>query len=173
MEPEKFIPPSDPRDLSTVPMAELREMRSALEEAEDGFSYARRLVQGRLDTVAAELDGRRGASPGDGVRAEELADVLAAHGRSSGSPRPTRSLAPPAWADALLEEVEEVLPPASLAHLDDVDLDTLGSIVDTITKVEAELSAARAGLHTRIDRIHDELVSRYRAGAEVEDLLTP
>lgn len=170
---QSFIPPAEPDDLSAVSMADLRWMRSRLEEAENGYSYARRLVQGRLDTLDAERLRRRHTSESEDPTGDGLPDVLAAHGRSPGSPRPTRCLEPPEWADRLLDRLEEAVPPTALADLDAVDDESLAAMSVAASAIEAELSASRAGMHVRIDRLHDELVDRYRNGADAQDLLTP
>jgi hypothetical protein len=42
-------------DPSVVPASRLRELRSECEQEESGLSYARRVLQGRLDIVRAEV----------------------------------------------------------------------------------------------------------------------
>ena len=47
-------------DAKSMSLPELREARSRLNEDEDAVSFVRRLTQGRLDLVRAELKHRRG-----------------------------------------------------------------------------------------------------------------
>ena len=121
---ELIITPA-PADLTGCSLAELRSIRDQYQDVENGLSYARRIVQGRLDTVSVELERRRDGAP-DGLL-QRLPDALAAHSRGPGLPRPMPDLEPPAWADDLLAGADEALPPTSLARLPeltDADLDT-------------------------------------------------
>jgi hypothetical protein len=158
-----------PDDLAGCSLADLRAIRDHYQDVENGVSYARRMVQGRLDTVSVELERRR--EGGDADLMERLPDALAAHSRGPGLPRPMPDLEPPAWADDLLAPADEVLTPSRLAHiaeLSDGDLDLAAS---RLGDVERELSRMRQDLHRSIDRVQDELVGRYRSGAPVDDLL--
>ncbi len=173
IELDELITIDEPADLGACSLAVLREVRDHYQDVENGLSYARRIVQGRLDTVSVELERRGDGLTGDaaGDLLERLPDALAAHTRGPGLPRPIRDLEPPAWADELLVELDEILTPSQLAEigrLDDVDLATAAA---RIGDVERDLSAARHEVHRRIDRVQDELVGRYRSGATVDDLL--
>lgn len=161
----------EPGDLSTLELADLRALRARLEEVENGLSYARRLVQGRLDTLAIELERRRN-SPEDEVRiVSRLPRALAERTRSEGVGRPPVTLEPPAWADEIVSEVDEFLTPSQKADLPSIDDSDLSEVIERIAGVERQLSAERRALHTRIDRIQEELIGRYRGGASVDDLL--
>ena len=52
-------------DLESVPVGELRLRRDACQRAEVAFSYVRRVLQGELDIVAAELEARARGVRGD------------------------------------------------------------------------------------------------------------
>lgn len=161
----------EPGDLSALELAELRVLRSRLEEVENGLSYARRMVQGRLDTLGIELDRRRlGRGKPDQVMSR-LPGALADRTRSQGTPRPPAELEPPDWADEILAEVDEYLTPSEMADLPSIGDVELSTAVERIAAVERALSDTRRGMHVRIDRIQEELVGRYRAGASVDDLL--
>lgn len=169
-QPEDLIVGHEPDDLAELDMAQLRQWRERLQTVEYGYSYARRVVQGRLDTLMGELERRRsGDDPADPVDA--MPEALGNHISGPGLPRPTRDLEPPEWADDLLEELEEIIGPGELARLHELDLDTLADAARRTSTLEAEFSAARGTLHKRIDRVQGELISRYREGAGVEDLL--
>ena len=87
-------------------------------------------------------------------------------------PRPPQALLPPDWADDLLEDLDATLPIDDLSHLAEMDRSQLVDVAGRISNIERDLSATRSKLHTRIDRIQSELISRYRGGAGVEDLLS-
>jgi hypothetical protein len=163
-----FDEPADPASCS---LPDLRMLRDGYQEVENGLSYARRMVQGRLDIVSVELERRAEQDP-DPDLVRRLPGALAAHTRGPGMPRPPQDLEPPAWADEIVAEIDTVLTPGQLAHLADVDDTDLIGAAERIGTLEREISDARRELHARIDRIQDELVGRYRAGASVDDLLS-
>jgi len=100
-----------------------------------------------------------------------LPSALAAHTRGPGLPRPGQDLDPPAWADDIVAELDSILGPALLGELSNVPDGELRAAASSIADLERRLSAARQDIHARIDRVQDEIVSRYRAGASVDDLL--
>ena len=171
IELDELIKITEPTDLGTCSLADLRAIRDHFQDVEHGLSYARRIVQGRLDTLTVELERRSDDSP-DADLLARLPDALAAHTRGPGLPRPVRDLEPPDWADDLLVELDQILPPSrlgDLAGMSEADLVDAASKVGTL---ERELSGLRSELHRRIDRVQDELVGRYRDGATVDDLLS-
>jgi hypothetical protein len=170
IELDELITITEPSDLSSCSLTDLRVIRDHYQDVENGLSYARRMVQGRLDTVTVELE-RRGDG-GDSDLIGRLPEALAAHTRGPGLPRPVRELEPPAWSDDLLVELDEILPPARLGSISELDEGELIGVAARIGELEREISALRNDLHRRIDRVQDELVGRYRDGATVDDLLT-
>jgi hypothetical protein len=166
---DELITITEPQDLGACSLGDLRTIRDHYQEVENGLSYARRIVQGRLDTVAVELERRRDGAADDLI--QRLPDALAAHTRGPGLPRRLPDLEPPAWADELLAGADSVLAPSRLARLAELDESELDAAALTLGDLERELSAARHEVHRRIDRVQDELVGRYRSGAPVDDLL--
>jgi len=152
---------------------DLRRMREECEEEESGLSYARRIVQGRLDIVRAEALRRR-----DG--GDDVADVLGAlptilgdegPGSGAGGGRSTWFLVPPhvqyhrRGADTIADE-------DSMADLGQRSKDDLRELVDHFTRKEHEFSTVRRQLLDRIDAIQTELVERYKNGStSVADVL--
>lgn len=169
-QPEDLIVEHEPEDLAGLDMAELRQWRERLQTVEYGYSYARRVVQGRLDTLMGELERRRTGTADPGL-VETMSETMGKHISGPGLPRPTRELEPPEWADDLLGELEDIMGPAELSRLREIDLDDLADAAQRTSTFEHELSAARGVLHKRIDKVQAELIDRYRRGAGVEDLL--
>ncbi|MDX6265942.1 MAG: hypothetical protein QOD70_682, partial [Frankiales bacterium] len=66
--------------LGDLPLAEVRARRDEAEQEEVDLSYIRRLIQGRMDIVRAELNRREGGAEGSLV--DNLAHVLADEPRS-------------------------------------------------------------------------------------------
>ena len=133
-----------------TPVSAIRMLRSSLRAEERRVSYWRRLVQGRLDLIAAGRTGRPasldslacrpGGAPPAGERPPADAELLA---RLGGDPlRDAERLwqRPVPWDDE-----------AGLAWL----RRRLGGL-------ETELSGYRRLLHERIDACTDELIDRYQ-----------
>ncbi len=171
MDLDALIDVDTPDDLAAASMDELRRARNELQEVENGLSYARRIVQGRLDTVAAESERRSAGSTADSTIVDRLPSALAAGTRAAGLPRPPQDLEPPEWVDALVAELDTIVGPAELGRLGELDADRLRGVTDGLAGVEQAVSAARREVHARIDVVQGELVERYRAGASVDDLL--
>jgi hypothetical protein len=170
-DPQQLLPDALLTELATLPTAELRTRRAACEEAEEGVSYARRLLQGRLDLLRAELVGRD--EHGAAHLLEALPSILAGE-ESHGDPmqaRATRLRVPPS-ADAHAEALDAIADEATLLDPRALDLDELAALVAALTEHERQLSALRRALFERIDALRDELAARYKDGrADVGELL--
>lgn len=148
-------------------------MRAECQEAEAALSFARRIAQGRLDIVAAELARRRrGGEPADtGELVAQLPEILGRQVVSPGSGRLPTSLAPPDDPE-LVGEVDAVMGESQLAGITDAADDDVRAAADRLADLEVQLSTRRRALHERIDALQAELVRRYKSGeATVEALL--
>ena len=170
-DPQQLLPAALLADLVSLPTDELRTRRAACEEAEEGVSYARRLLQGRLDLLRAELRRR---DHDDAARLLDSLPAILSGDESHGDPmqaRATRLRVPPS-ADAHADALDRIADEATLLNPDDLDLAALGSLVDQLGEHERQLSALRRALFERIDALRDELAARYKDGrADVSDLL--
>lgn len=167
---DELITITEPADLGSCSLEELRAVRDRYQEIEHGVSYVRRIVQGRLDTLSAEVERRsEGATENDLIT--RLPEALATNTRGPGLPRPALALDPPAWTDELLARVDHIVAPSQLASLDQLDVDELASALAAAVSSERSLSTTRQELHRRADRVQGALVERYRGGASVDDLL--
>ena len=164
-----------PRDLSSVeswPIEDVRSARAELQEVETGLSYVRRVVQGRLDIVNAELARRRdGGDPAD-LRSliEELPSILGEHLRAPGIGRlPTGLGEGSVDPDLEARLAQDAVVGDDLPGLSTEDLSALG---DRLGDLEREVSGRRRELFASIDALQAELTRRYRTGeADVESLL--
>lgn len=178
---DRFLDPSYLGDLESRPIKELRVSRAELQEAEGVLSYVRRLVQGRLDIVAAERARRTdGAAAGEsesslGLLVDQLPGILADPGQRGGigHGRPPLDLDPGEEATALVADVDRQVDPAKLIALTTVSDAELVTMTETLAAIERQLSDHRRILHERIDTLQAELVRRYRTGeASVDSLLS-
>jgi septum formation topological specificity factor MinE len=163
--------------LTTLPIEELRRRRNDCQEVEVSLSYLRRVVQGRLDIVLAEMRHRREGSTHDlQTLVDELPSILSEKVHAGGNGRLSRLLSPgddPEIDDALLARIDAVVDDRRLSNLptsSDADIDVL---VDELQSMEADISAQRRSVHERIDALQAELVRRYKSGeANVNTLLS-
>ncbi|WEO96665.1 aerial mycelium formation protein [Streptomyces sp. FXJ1.172] len=166
--------PRDP-DLARLSLPELRILRRDAQRDEADLSYVRRLLQGRIDILRAELCRRGRASlpaPADGSVVDRLPEILKdapARHRSSarhvtlGTPHNEeyRQL-----AAEMLGEVEL----SDLAARTDLELT---SAMGRLVQYEQEVSRRRQRLQQTTDECSGEIARRYRVGeAQVDDLLT-
>lgn len=157
------------RDLS---IAEVRARRTECQSAETELSYLRRIVQGRLDIVQADLHRRAGGAPGDMASlVEQLPAILGREARPGGVGR-LSSLGSPTDELHLMGEADAIFPPSRLAHLPELSDDDLAEVAARLADFEREVSASRRALHERIDALQEEIVRRYQSGeATVDSLL--
>lgn len=168
-DPQTVLPDEELAGLSERETAELRRLRAACEDAEEGVSYARRLLQGRLDILRAELEQRDGA--GDVLDA--LPRILAADQVGSGAsqPRAVRLRVPPD-ADAHAAAIDAIVDAYELERVERRDVDTLATLAERLGEHERRLSQLRRAWFDRIDAVRAELAARYRDGrASVSELL--
>jgi chromosome segregation ATPase len=157
--------------LASWSTAEVRTARSECEAEEEGISYARRVLQGRLDILRAELLRRED----DDDHAEDLlarlARILSAdHVASPPSRSRSTRLRAPADADRHEAEIDALMGSTSPSELRTEELDV---IIERLHRHEQELSATRRGLFDRIDTLRDELARRYKDGtAAVSEILS-
>lgn len=158
-------------DLRSVALDELRARRGRAQEEETMLSYVRRLAQGRIDIVSAEV-GRRGRGEPEGSVVDHLPEILGHDQRSSAGRVST--LEPPDLDDpALTADLDGIAPPGRMVELPSLDDGALGSLLDALVAYEQRVSARRHELHLEIDDLQEEIVRRYKTGeASVDSLLT-
>jgi hypothetical protein len=160
--------------LTELPLETVREMRAECQVLENALSYIRRLAQGRLDIVGAELERRRaGGDPHDlSDLIGRLPDILADRGSAGGLGRPPQELTLEDLTAEYTAEVDAILSPAAVGSLVQSDDAELGDIRDRLEAYERQASAHRHELHAIIDRLQAEIARRYRSGeASVDSLL--
>ncbi|MDL5202387.1 aerial mycelium formation protein [Streptomyces sp. ALI-76-A] len=170
--------PTDPpeHDLAVLSLPELRTLRRDAQRDEADLSYVRRLLQGRIDILRAEL-ARRGPTSVVAVGAEVasvverlpeiLTDAPARHRSSArhvtlGTPHSEEYRL---LAAEMLSEVEL----SDLAARTDLELSTA---MRRLVRYEQQVSRRRQRLQRTADDCSAEIARRYREGeAQVDDLL--
>lgn len=160
---------ADALDPAALSLAELRAVRTRLQQEDDEVSYVRRIAQARLDLVRAAI------GTGDGERdiSGELRTVLSRQ-LTGGAPRPPRPVGEESdlAATPLAREFERLCTDLGLARLNELDERSRRALVVGLEEFEARISADRRERFERLDALSAELVRRYRDGeASVDSLL--
>lgn len=169
-----ILPEPPRRDLALLRLAELRDLRRDSQRNEADLSYVRRLLQGRIDILRAELARRtephRPVAGGAIVDrlSEILADTPARHRSSArhvtlGTPHSEESRR---LAAEMLSEVE-------LSDLTARTDEELHTGMARLIRYEHQVSRRRQELQRVADQCSAEIARRYREGeAQVDDLLS-
>ena len=150
---------------------ELKTMREESTAVENELSFERRLCQGRIDILSAELDRRAGRLEGDLISRlpQILADSSPAPERSGGdesAPLPQRppDFSTPRSAEVARRRVEEVVGETTLVRVGEMSDDEIRSSMEAVVAQERNLSGMRKRVHEVLDLIQAELVKRYTSG---------
>lgn len=163
-------------DLTLLSLPELRAVRRDAQRDEADLSYVRRLLQGRIDILRAELARRDpGGVPSvpapEASVVERLSEILRdgpARHRSSarhvtlGTPR----------GEEYRRLAAEMLGEVELSDLGARTDGELSTAMGRLVRYEQQVSRRRQGLQRTADECSAEIARRYREGeAQVDDLL--
>ncbi|WP_327368957.1 RsiG family protein [Streptomyces sp. NBC_01217] len=155
-------------ELDGLRLPELRTLRRDSQRDEADLSYVRRLVQGRIDILRAELARRRDPeTPVVDRLSEILADTPSQH-RSSA--RHVTLTTP--RSDEYRRLAAETLAEVELSDLDARTDEELHAAMGRLVRYEQQVSRRRHQLQRTADDCSAEIARRYREGeAQVDDLL--
>lgn len=175
---EGVLPAPRPYDFTVLRLPELRALRRDSQRDEADLSYLRRLLQGRIDILRAELARRTAPEtpvvdrvPGTSV-VDRLSEILAdAPSRHRSSARHVTLSTPRSEEYRLL--AAETLAEVELSDLEARTDDELHSAMGRLVRNEQQISRRRHQLQRTADDCIGEIARRYRDGeAQVDDLLT-
>jgi len=158
--------------LGSQPLEQVREMRRDAEQEEVDLSYLRRVLQGRLDILRAELARRAG--DGDESIVDKLAQILTDDAPAQSAPRGLgrHATLEPSRADSHRRHVEALVADVDLSNPSTHDELSLRRALDTLEHEEQKVSDKRRAVQTVMDACTAEITRRYRDGdADVSDLL--
>lgn len=184
--PELPAQPPGP-GLTTLSLPELRTLRRDAQREEADLSYVRRLLQGRIDILRAELARRQPTSrkdregrkdredredQGEASVVERLGEILTdAPARHRSSARHVTLGTPHSEECRML--AEEMLAEVSLSDLGARTDQELSTAMGRLVRYEQQVSRRRQRLQRTADGCSAEITRRYREGeAQVDDLLT-
>jgi len=164
------------RDLD---FAELRARRHLAEQEEVDLSYARRLLQGRLDLLRADQAQRATARDGvdvgartDDEIARDLAAVLADHGPRSDHGLGRHLTTDPSRVGEHRRAAEKAVDDVAASDPSSLDDAALTAAVAHLADLERAVSENRHRVQAVMDLLTAEVARRYREGeAHVEDVL--
>ncbi|MFG3294461.1 aerial mycelium formation protein [Streptomyces sp. NPDC048179] len=164
--------PAEPpeHELTCLSLPELRVLRRDAQRDEADLSYVRRLLQGRIDILRAELARRSPAGAASVV--DRLPEIL------TDAPARHRSSARHVTLGTPHNEEYGRLAADMLAEVELSDLEArtdteLTAAMGRLVRYEQEVSRRRQRLQRTADDSSGEIARRYREGeAQVDDLLT-
>ena len=155
-------------ELASLHLPELRSLRRRSQQEEADLSYVRRLLQGRIDILSAELERRAGPeSPVVDRLSEILADMPS---RVRSSARHVTLRTP--QSEEYRKLAEEMLSEVALSDLEARTDAELHEALGRLVRYEQHVSRRRQQMQRTADDCSAEIARRYRDGeAQVEDLL--
>lgn len=155
-------------DVGDLDLDELRSRRREAEQEEADLSYVRRMLQGRMDILRAELSRRAGG--GEQIL-DTLSQVLADTGRSDhGLGRYLR--VEPSRVDEHRRMVEQVIADVGVSDVAQQSDEDLRAALGRLERFEHGVSEERRRVQQVMDRLTTEVAGRYKSGAaSVDDLL--
>jgi hypothetical protein len=159
---DQILDPSYVEGIDGFPVDDVREKLRAAREEEESLSYVRRLLHGRADLLAAELEARNGGR-GTIHGIDALSSALGIEATGSRGGRPSSGLR--AAAVAGRREAERVISDDHLARLPDLTKDELGEAAERVKAAADEIAASRKRLFGVIDALEGELAQRYKSGS--------
>ncbi|WP_449336606.1 RsiG family protein [Streptomyces longwoodensis] len=163
--------PAPGHELSGLSLPQLRTLRRDAQRDEADLSYLRRLLQGRIDILRAELSRRGPTPPGDGDVVDRLPEILTdAPARQRSSARHVTVGVP--HSEEYRRLAAEMLDEVELSDLDARTDTELRDAMARLVRYEQQVSRRRQLLQLTADDCGAEITRRYREGeAQVDDLL--
>jgi hypothetical protein len=156
--------------LEQLPLDEIRALRDDAGQEEADLSYLRRLLQGRIDIVTAELSRRGGGGEESGL-VGDLPRILADSSRGEARGMGRHQVAEPSNTGST-RRAEEQLAAMDVTNLAEREDDEVHDLLDGIRATETDISARRRAVQGVFDAASAEITKRYRDGrADVGDLL--
>ncbi|MEU7112366.1 ABC transporter substrate-binding protein [Streptomyces sp. NPDC046182] len=165
---EPALPERPQPDIAVLRLPELRALRRDAQGDEADLSYVRRMLQGRIDILRAELARR--TDPESPVL-DRLSEILADVPSRRGSSARHVTLSTPR-SEEYRRLAAEMLSEVELSDLGARTDDELHAAMGRLAGYEQQISRRRQELQRTADDCSAEITRRYREGeAQVDDLL--
>ncbi|MDQ1687409.1 MAG: hypothetical protein QOK42_384 [Frankiaceae bacterium] len=157
-------------DIAGQALEDLRAMRAEAEQEEADLSYIRRLIQGRIDILRAELNRRE--TGGEGSIIDDLPRILAEEMRPGARGLGRHASVEPSRVDEHRRYVEALVADVGISDVTAQSDDALRGALRTLEAEEEQVSSDRRLVQQAMDACAAEMMRRYRDGdADVEALL--
>ena len=158
---DRVLSPAYVADLAALPLRELQIRREEASREETELSFARRLLQGRLDILRALDEQRRSGAP-QGSIVGRLTEILA------DDPGPSRTLGQVTVAGPALGPrrrlAERLIDDVGLADLDRLDDAALAAAIARLQVAEQAISDLRRQVQGVLEMLAAQIGARYLAG---------
>ncbi len=158
-------------DLDSVDLDDVRRRRREAEQEEADLSYARRMLQGRMDILRAELSRRSEAGGGDEKVVDHLSRILSDAGRADHGLGRFLTVEP-SRVDEHRRAVEQVIADVGVSDVEGHSDEDIRGALERLEEFERGVSEMRQRVQKVMDALTSEVTRRYRTGAaNVDDLL--
>ena len=155
--------------LPAQPIEDIRSLRAEAEQEEADVSYVRRMLQGRIDIINAELERRRG---GSGASLVDALPRILADDRGEPHGLGQHRTVEPSRVDQHRRKVEALVADVDISNVTAHTDEELGTALKKLAAEEKKTSDTRRQIQVVVDACAAEITRRYREGeAAVEDLL--
>jgi hypothetical protein len=167
---DRVLAPTYLDGIDLLELEEVRIRRAEADQEEVDLSYARRLMQGRIDILKAEQERRRGGVPAAalGTRTDEA--IVEALKRILGDERRSdrgmgRHLsASPSRVGEHRREAERAVADVGGSDLDALDDVHLDEAISELAQIESRVSRSRRSVQHVVDALTAEIARRYQLG---------
>ena len=157
--------------LTELSLVDLRARRADAEQEEADLSYVRRLLQGRMDIVRAEL-GRRSGGSTEGSLVDQLAAILSDGPWAAPHGLGRHVTVEPSRVDDHRRAVEQLIADVGVSDVVSLDDSSLADALARLAEYERAVSRNRRRVQDAMDSCTAEIARRYKSGeASVDDLL--
>jgi len=158
-------------DLDSVDLDDVRRRRREAEQEEADLSYARRMLQGRMDILRAELSRRSEPGSGDEKVVDHLSRILSDAGRADHGLGRFLTVEP-SRVDEHRRAVEQVIADVGVSDVEGHSDEDVRAALERLEEFERGVSEMRQRVQKVMDALTTEITRRYRTGAaNVDDLL--
>ncbi len=174
---DRILTPDFAADVSGLALAELRARRQLAEQEEVDLSYARRLLQGRIDLLEAEYQRRAcGAAPhsarSDAELARDLGATLADSQPRADHGRGRHLQTDPSRVGEHRRAAEQAVADVRASNPSDLSDRELAAAIERLQFLERDASTSRQQVQVVMDQLTADMTRRYRDGeANVADVL--
>jgi hypothetical protein len=147
-------------NLDSITLDELRGRRDLAEDVENELSYYRRFLHGRLDLLAFEQRRRRGEESRSLIDA--LTEILTGRDRTGSTSTRHLSMELPDIPLQGRRHLDHVLGNDLMARLGEMSEEELAQAAAELSDLEVEISTVRQSVQAILDRVHSEVINRYK-----------